>query len=65
MSYCIRRLKSIVLLFVSVVFAVLAEDTHLPYYSRFETSADTAGWQFSNAAGVTSEWYWGNAEYKS
>lgn len=41
-----------------------AQETHLPYYCRFETAVDTAGWKLTDGVS-SSKWCWGEAENRS
>ncbi|MCI7729033.1 MAG: hypothetical protein MSH47_05060, partial [Bacteroidales bacterium] len=59
--------KSIYLLFLFLSINVLtnAQNTPLPYFCGFETSADTAGWMFKKRASTQCEYVIGRAIHRT
>ncbi|MBS7376853.1 MAG: hypothetical protein KIG42_02485, partial [Paludibacteraceae bacterium] len=59
--------KSILLIFIALSFSVLsvAQNTPLPYFCGFETSADTAGWKFKKRASTQCNFTIGRAVHRT
>lgn len=59
-------MKKILVTISIILFAVIAsaQAAEIPYFSGFETKADTAGWQFSTRTGITNRFVIGKAVHR-
>ncbi|MCI7729090.1 MAG: hypothetical protein PUC14_06195, partial [Bacteroidales bacterium] len=64
---CCFKYKSLLVMFIalSVSIFITAQNTPLPYFCGFETSADTAGWMFKKRASTQCEYVIGRAIHRT